>query len=433
MPLTTYIRKEDKNRWERRAPLTPDAVAALVQAGIPVWVERAPDRLYADTAYQQAGATLTRSSTSADIVLGIKEPALAAIRDHQVHLAFSHTIKGQPYNMGLLKTFMARKCTLIDYELIKDEKGVRSIAFGRFAGIAGAVDTLHVFGRKLAQKDHSSLAAGIHMAHHYETLGNLENQLRQHAHDFEEDATKTALLQDLPGDLKMVITGSGNVGKGCVEVCEWLGLPRVDPARLAEGNPPRGSWYSVLKTANLVASKSGGGFSWREYREFGKQRYESIFHQYLGTFNLLLQTPYWDEDYPPLLPRAVLTEYADDLPLVIGDISCDINGSLECTLAATTIDEPAYTYLPASHAKRAGISWDGPTIMAIDHLPCELSRDASEHFSNILARFLPELVAIDLSMPLESCGLSKVLRDAVIVYKGELTPGFTYLEDYLDG
>ena len=156
-----------------------------------------------------------------------------------------------------------------------------------------------------------------------------------------------------------------------------------------------------------------------------------IFESYLGKFNILLQTPYWEEKYPRLLPRDVLAAHEEVLPYAIGDISCDIDGSLACTLKCSTIEEPAFTYDPKTGRIEDGISWKGPSIMSIDHLPCELSQDASEHFSKILAPYLPEIMSADLDRPLEETGLSPELMNATIVYKGELTPRYAYLKHYL--
>ena len=106
MTLKCYIRKEFKNKWEARTPLSPAGVHKLVSDGLPIWVERSDIRVYPDGAYAEAGATLTDNLDDAQIVLGIKEPPVESIAPEQVHLAFSHTIKGQTYNMALLQKFL---------------------------------------------------------------------------------------------------------------------------------------------------------------------------------------------------------------------------------------------------------------------------------------------------------------------------------------
>ena len=60
----------------------------------------------------------------------------------RTQIMFSHTIKGQLYNMELLSKFLASENptrgdslpTLIDYELLTGEDGKRTVGFGWFAG-----------------------------------------------------------------------------------------------------------------------------------------------------------------------------------------------------------------------------------------------------------------------------------------------------------
>jgi saccharopine dehydrogenase (NAD+, L-lysine-forming) len=132
------------------------------------------------------------------------------------------------------------------------------------------------------------------------------------------------------------------------------------------------------------------------------------------------------------LTQTLMRERKADLPWMIGDISCDIDGSLECTLDASSIDEPDFTYNVDLRTISPGHSWEGPTIMAIDNLPCELPRDASEYFSACMLPFLPELMTMDSSKSLAESGLSETMQRAVIVYRGELTERFRYLQQHLD-
>ena len=418
MTLKVFIRKECKNRWERRAPLTPTAVEDLVNQGLDLFVERSSVRIFPDRAYAKAGAALRDDWADAQVVLGIKEPEVASIKEGQIHLAFSHTIKGQAYNMGLLRTFIDQGATLIDYETMTDERGKRLIAFGRFAGMAGAVDSFYVAGRKLLKKSKSSMLSQIKQTHEYGSIKRLKASLE-------------GLVPAPEDDIRVAIVGSGNVGRGCREVCRWLGLREVPAARVTAGTAPGGNWFTILTTADIVSAADGSPFDWKDYRAHGKNRYQSVFHRYLGSFNILLQTPYWEDKYPRQLTREQLETHEDLLPMVIGDISCDIGGSLACTLKETSIDEPAFTYRVRGHSPEPGISWAGPTIMAISHLPCELPLDASNHFSDILVKYLPQVARVDLGQPLESCGLSPELQRAVIVYKGRLMPAYARLKTFL--
>lgn len=418
-PLTAFVRAEHKSPWEGRTPLTPEATQVLVDRGIPVVVERSEFRCHKDNAFARAGATLSEDLHGARLVLGIKEPALDAIEPGQIHVAFSHTIKGQAYNMPLLQRFIDQKATLIDYETMRDEKGVRTIAFGRFAGIAGAVDTFHILGRKLVKKGIVSSLSQIDPTYRYDTIERLRAQLRE--------------LDDFVAyPLRVLINGTGNVSRGCQEVCRWMGLQEVTPEQIADGRGPEGSWFCVTASRDIVKRRDGGAFDAAEYRAHGKSRYENDFHKYLGSFNVLLQTIYWDETYPKQLDTQDFLTFGDRLPAVIGDISCDIDGSLACTKKASTIDEPAFSYYPEDGRIEDGIHWNALSVMSIDHLPCQLSLDASEHFAKILAEYLVELAAVDLDQPLADSGLGRLLREATIVYNGALTEPYAYLQTYLD-
>ncbi|ACV26566.1 bifunctional lysine ketoglutarate reductase /saccharopine dehydrogenase family protein [Kangiella koreensis] len=417
--LKTIIRKEHKNKWEKRAPLTPKAVKTLTEQGLSIELEPCDIRIFPDQDYQAAGAIYPSSPDQAEFVLGIKEPPVGSIKHGQVHLAFSHTIKGQEYNMPLLQKFLDEDATLLDYEPIVDPAtGQRTIAFGRYAGIAGAVDSFAVLGEKLAQKELATPLSELKMTHTYGTVENLKQSLEQ----FD-------LSQGEP--IRALVVGTGKVGKGSIEVCEWLGLPKVSAKDFLAGNLPEGSFYAVLSSRHINRRKDGGEFSMKEFVAKGSELYESTFDQVLGKFNILLQTPYWEEMYPKHLTKERMQQFKDKLPLVIGDISCDINGSLECTTKASDSDNPAFTYNVDTGDSQDGISWQGVTVMSIDNLPCELPIDASNDFSKALTTYAPQIMQMDLSKPFAECGLPKDLADAVIVYKGQLTPNYEYLKEYL--
>ncbi|WP_251359923.1 alanine dehydrogenase [Kangiella sp. TOML190] len=421
--LKTIIRKEHKNQWEKRAPLTPEAVKTLTERGLEIELEPCEIRIFSDEEYQQAGAKYPAQPEQAEFVLGIKEPPVDSIQHKQVHLAFSHTIKGQDYNMPLLQKFIDEQATLLDYEPIVDPAtGQRTIAFGRYAGIAGAVDSFHVLGQKLAQEGLATPLSHLKMTHHYGTVEQLKANLGEYD-----------LQQGEP--IRALVVGTGKVGKGSIEVCQWLGLPQVSAEDFLAGNLPKGSFFAVLSSRHINKRKDGAGsyreFDMNDFVEKGIEAYESSFDRVLGQFNILLQTPYWEEKYPKHLDKARMIAHKDKLPLVVGDISCDINGSLECTTKASDIDNPAFTYNVDTDSSKDGISWDGITVMSIDNLPCELPIDASNDFSAALKTYAPQIMAMDLSKSFEECGLPEDLKEAVITYKGELTPKYQYLAEFL--
>ncbi len=416
--LKTVLRKEHKNQWERRTPLTPEAIKSLKDKGFDIDVEQSEIRVYSDADYQASGAELVGTPDNHELVVGIKEPPVDSIQPGQVHVAFSHTIKGQDYNMPLLQKFLDQGASLFDYETIVNERGARTIAFGRFAGIAGAIDTFAATGQKLALINKASDIQQVTQTHLYPGIDAIKQSF--------------ANLDLQKGEpLKVLIVGTGNVGKGAEEVCRWLKLPKVDIQSIMLGHIPEGSWYTVASSRHINGRKDGKDFEFDDFVANGVDEYVSTFDQLLGKFNVLIQTPYWTEKYPKHLDRQRMLDNKTKLPWVIGDISCDINGSLECTKIASTIDEPAFTYNPETDEIKDGVCWEGPTVMSIDNLPCELSSDASNHFSAILKNYMPHLMQLDLSLSFEDLELHPELYRSLIVYKGKLTPNYKYLKQYL--
>jgi alpha-aminoadipic semialdehyde synthase len=117
---------------------------------------------------------------------------------------------------------------------------------------------------------------------------------------------------------------------------------------------------------------------------------------------------------------------------VIGDISCDIEGSVELTVRATEPDNPCYVYLAQEDMALDGVEGNGPVIMAVDNLPCELPKESSQYFSSTLRDMVPPLVATDWQSSFDQLDLPACLKRAVIVYRGELTPSYQYLHKHLE-
>jgi alpha-aminoadipic semialdehyde synthase len=116
---------------------------------------------------------------------------------------------------------------------------------------------------------------------------------------------------------------------------------------------------------------------------------------------------------------------------VIGDISCDIDGGIECTLRCTTPSEPIFTYDVLKDEAKAGFSGRGPVVMAVDNLPAEISLESSLFFSQTLKPFIAGLVSADFSEDFAHCGLPLPLRKAVILFRGKLTPGYEYVRNFI--
>ncbi|MBP7146987.1 MAG: hypothetical protein KBD01_05545 [Acidobacteria bacterium] len=429
------IRAEDKNIWERRVPLTPHAVMDLAEHGVEVWVERFPRRAFLDEDYEAAGARMVDDVTPCELVLGIKEIPVEHFRRGSAYMFFSHTIKGQPHNMPMLQRLVELGCTLFDYELVRDEAGRRLIFFGRYAGLAGMIDTLSVLGHRLealgiaspfCEVDQTQLYAGLPDAR--EAVGRLAARI----------AGEGVPLQLAP--LVVGFTGYGNVSSGAQEIFDLLPHVTVAPADLpafVAQNPrlTKKLVKVVYHECDLVQPiEAGHPFDLQEYFDH-PERYHSTFDPHLDLLTVIVNGIYWTERYPRLATREQLAaRFAGNRRprlLVVGDISCDVNGSLACTVRDTDPGHPAYVYDPLTGESPAGFEGRGVTVMAVYNLPCELPMEASAAFSTVLAPFVPALAACDLSAPFASAGLPPELERATILWRGEFTPTYSYMREFL--
>lgn len=430
------VRKEDKNRWERRAPLTPDHVAQLVrEQGISIRVEPASRRAFPDVDYTRAGAELSLDLHPAKVILGVKEVPVEKILPEKVYVFFSHVIKGQDYNMPMLRALMERGCTLIDYEPIADAKGRRLIFFGRHAGYAGMLDTLWALGQRLRVEGFETPFEELRPALQYSSLDEATSRVAHVGHLIRR--------QGLPTGLRPVVfafTGSGNVSQGAQEVFDRLPFETIDPEALPglpeDRDRPRNVVYkTILERHHRVERAGGGPFDARELDEH-PERYRSALGPLLPHITVFVNGIYWDPRHPRLISIADLDELWKHDPQpklrVIGDITCDIGGSIEATVEATTPGEPIFVYDLDAREKRYGAAGRGPVIMSVDNLPSELPVEASEHFGDSLLRFVPVLARCDWTRPFEELELPHEIRRAVIVHEGKLTPDYQYLTGPLE-
>jgi len=430
------IRREDKDAWEARVPLVPDDVKGLVARGeATVCVQPSALRVFADDAFAAAGATVTEDLDDCDIVLAVKEIPEAQFRPGKTYVFFSHTIKGQPYNMDMLRRMMELGCQLLDYERIVDERNVRLISFSRFAGIAGVVDTLWALGRRLEWEGLSpNPFAGLCQTH---TYGDIEAALGALVECGELLAAEG--VPEALDPLVIGVTGYGRVSRGAQEAIDALGPVTVAPddleALVADPPPDRRVYKVVFREEDTVTPReSGAAFDFDDFCAH-PEKYRGTFSRFLPLLSVLINAVYWEERYPRLVTNEDVRELwaRDERPrlTVIGDVTCDICGSVECTIKDTHVDEPVYVYDPVDDVDRDGVAGRGVVMMAVGNLPCELSRDASEAFSHVLATFMPALAAADFSVPFDELALPGELKRALILHHGELTPDYEYLRRFL--
>lgn len=429
MPPIIGIRREDKNKWERRVPLTPAHLADLRQnADLQSLIQPSAIRVFPDSDYQAAGAVVTEDLSAAAVVIGVKEMPPDFFLPGRTYVFFSHTVKGQAYNMPMLRRLAAQGCNLIDYERIVDDAGRRLIFFGRFAGLAGMVETLLAIGRKLAQRGLSTPLDQLKPAWQYPSVSTARQAVAEIGRAIGQSGWPAGMAPLVVG-----FTGYGNVSQGAQEIFDALPHHLLRPADLphATGHVREPFAKVVFGEADLVEPLHGE-FQLEEYYRH-PDRYRGVFDRYLPHLDILVNGIYWDERYPRLLTRAGLRQQAEASPrlMVVGDISCDIDGSVEITHRVTCPDHPCFTYHPITDSFEDGVAATGVTVMAVDNLPCEFPADASQEFSDALRPFLPEIARADFSLPYDKLRLSPPIRRALILHQGRLTPDYTHLQRFL--
>jgi len=405
------IRREDKNRWERRAPLTPDHVAELVRMGLSVVVEPSPIRAFPDDAFRRAGAVVAADLSACPLVVGVKEIPLDKLQPKTAYAFFAHVVKSQPANMPMLRRLIERGCTLVDYERILDDRGRRLVFFGRHAGFAGMLDTLWALGQRLRSEGIDTPFAALRLAHGYVDLEEAHVALGQVAAAIRRDGIPPALHPLVVG-----FTGSGNTSKGAQEIFDQLPYEEILvedlAAQIERGELPHNLVYKV------VFSRA--------------DRFDGVVTRHLSHLTALVNGVYWEPGHPRVVTIESLRRLwsGDAAPClrVIGDISCDLAGSIEATVRATTPGDPVYVYDVATSETVRGVAGRGPVILAVDNLPCELPVDASAHFGDALLRFVPPMARCDWSRPLDSLSLPDEIARAIIVHRGRLTPDYAHLE-----
>lgn len=429
------IRREDKNEWEARVPLIPNDVKKLVNNGIEVFLQPSPIRIFSDQEYLDVGATISEDLSSCSVILAVKEIPIKFIEKGKTYVFFSHTIKGQDYNMPLLQKMMDEKTQLIDYECIVNEKGQRLIFFGRHAGLAGMIDSLWALGKRIDSEGIQNPFSKIKKTFEYRGLENAQKQIGKIADEIKRNG--------IPKEMRPLVcgfSGYGNVSQGAQEIFDILPHKEISPQELlSDQNLFDGSkhilYKVVFKESDLVEPKnSEDKFELQDYYD-NPDKYKSKFEQYLSQLTILMNCIYWDTPYPRLITldylKKVWTESDHQKLKVIGDISCDIDGAIQCTVKSTDPGNPVYVYNPLDSSVNDGVEGEGPVIMAVDNLPCELAEEASKSFSKVLVDFIPELIKADYSDSFENLKLPKALRRGMILYQGKLTSDYKYLMEYL--
>ncbi len=436
MKISLGILRETKSFWERRTPLVPNDVKSLVQKyPVDIFIQPSERRIYSEKEYIDAGATIREDLSNCSILIGIKEVEIKDFLTNKTYMFFSHTIKGQDYNMPMLQKILDSSITLIDYEKIENEDGKRLIYFSVQAGIAGAIDTIWALGHKFKKDGISTPFDNINQAHQYNSLQEAEDNFR---------SAGDKLIQDgIPSEISPLvigIAGYGNVATGVNQIIDLLPYKNISPDDLLLLSKNRNFSANVIykvifKEEDMVEPiNSKNKFDLQEYYQH-PERYKSKFEKYLPHLSVFINAIFWDTPYPVFVTIKFVKElYANNKKpklSVIGDISCDIEGGVECTLKPTDPGNPVFVYDPDTDSAIDGFEGNGLIIMAVEILPSEIPRESSIYFSSVLSGLIPELIKCDFPNEFNDSNLPYELKNAIIVYKGLLTSQYKYIKKYL--
>ena len=399
--LKLALIREGKQPTDRRVALTPTQAKELSQhySAVQVVAQKSSVRCFPDHEYTEAGVTVQKEVDDCDILMGIKEVPLQQLVAGKTYLFFSHTIKQQPYNRKMLQEILKKDIRLIDYEKLTDEKGDRLVAFGRWAGIVGAYNGIWAWGKRYNLFD-------LHRA--------------SNCYDLEELQKEYSKVKLPP--MKIAVTGSGRVANGAIEVLKGMKIRQVTPSDFIVQEYQE-AVFTQLRSQDYHIRRGGGDYDREEYHQ-NPWLYDADFAKYTRVTDLLIAAAYWNPKAPVLFSKDEIKK--EDFKIkVIADVTCDIGGSVPCTLRASTIADPLYDYDPSREAIATPLSDPANlTIMAIDNLPCELPRDASESFGKqLIEKVFPYLLGED------SRG---IIARATITDNGKLCPDYQYLQRYID-
>ena len=396
------IVRESRND-ENRTPLVPEHIKKYKESNpnINFIIQPSNSRCFSDEEYELCGAKINENLNECSIIFGVKEIDPNILINNRTYLFFSHTFKInkqqkniEKHKKDLLLSILNKKITLIDYENIRGKNGTRCLGFGRFAGIVGCYNTLNLLLKVLGKQ---SLASAYKINDYERLVLNLKNLY----------FPKT----------KILVTGDGRVAKGVIELLNLTNIKAVSKKDFLEKKFDQ-PIFCNLETKDYVTNNSSTNFNLEHFIN-NPQDYSSSALQYLKETNILISAHYWD----PSSPKIFESEDLKDLQnlKIVGDITCDINGSVPTTIRSTTIEEPNY-WIERYTLKEIDENNDGIAVMAVDNLPSELPRDSSTEFSEgIIKEVLPFLLKEDDGR----------ILNGTITTDGSFLEKYNYLNDYI--
>ncbi|MFT7051874.1 MAG: hypothetical protein ACJAZK_002494 [Psychroserpens sp.] len=396
------IIKERKNPPDRRVVFSPEKLAEA-RAQFPqaeFVVESSDIRVFSDDAYRQKGFAVLDDVSDCDVMIGVKEVPLEALLANKKYFYFSHTIKKQPYNRKLLQVMLDKHIEMYDHETIVKQNGARLIGFGRYAGLVGTYNGFRVLG----------LRDKLFNLPKVETLADLNE-------------VKAELDKITLPNIKILLTGTGKVALGAKEILDHLKIKQVSDALYltSQFTEPTYVMADVMEYAKRKDGKVGSK------QEFYKDPtyFESNFMPYAKVTDYFIAGHFYGNNAPYLFTRQDAKQPDFKINLV-ADVSCDIDGPVASTIKPSTIADPFYGYDPQTEKEVAFDAKGAITVMAVDNLPCELPKDASEGFGEL---FLEHVIPAFFNN--DERGILK--RARITTQEGKLTERFSYLQDYVKG
>ena len=392
---------ERKNPPDRRVVFSPEALLKLKNTfpEASIKVEHSDIRVFSDDDYKNLGFEVANDISDCDVFFGVKEVPVEALIPNKKYFFFSHTIKKQPYNRKLLQAILEKNIELYDHETIVDAKHKRLIGFGRYAGIVGAYNAFRAFGIKFE----------LFQLPKAETLNGKE-------------ALVFKLKRTLLPPLKIVLTGEGKVGNGAKEILDAMHIKPVSVENFLTKNYSE-PVYVQIDYLDYNKRIDGKPSSKKDFFTNPKA-YISDFERFTKVSDIYIAGHFYANDAPVILTREMLLS-SDCKLKVVADVSCDVNGPIACTLRASTIQDPFYGYYPFENKEVDVFHPAAIVVMAVDNLPCELPKDASEGFGEM---FLEHVIPAFFNGDKDG-----ILERAKMTENGKLTSNFAYLQDYVDG
>lgn len=395
------IIKERKNPPDRRVVFSPNEIKTI-QEQFPVVsfkVEPSDIRIFSDAEYQNLGIEVTDDLSDCEVLFGVKEVPVEALIPNKKYFFFSHTIKKQPYNKKLLQAVLEKNIELYDHETIVDATHKRLIGFGRYAGIVGGYNAIRAFGIKFE----------LFKMPKAEALNG-------------KDALVQQVKRQIIPPIKIVVTGTGKVGSGVKEILTAMKIKEVsvDNFLTKTFTQPVFTQIDVLDYNRRIDGRNLDTLDFYN----NPQDYESDFERFTKVSDIYISGHFHANGAPEILSQKML-QAGDCKIKIVADVSCDVNGPIACTLRASTIAEPLYGYLPIENKEVDVFHPAAIVVMAVDNLPCELPKDASEGFGEMFTQHvIPAFFNNDAD---------GILARAKITQSGKLTERFEYLQDYVDG